>query len=67
MMTATDPPDCKVADFGLAKLVDNNTFLKTQCGTPAYLAPEVVLRVDARQAYDSRVDTWSLGIICFCM
>ena len=67
MMTATSPPDCKVADFGLAKLVNNQTFLKTMCGTPAYLAPEVMLRTDVKQAYDCRVDTWSLGIIFYCM
>ncbi|KAF8586665.1 Pkinase-domain-containing protein [Ramaria rubella] len=67
LMTATTPPDCKVADFGLAKLVDDQTFLKTVCGTPAYLAPEVVLRAHPNQAYDSRVDSWSLGIIFFCM
>jgi serine/threonine/tyrosine protein kinase RAD53 len=67
MMTSTSPPECKIANFGLAKLVDNHTFLKTMCGTPAYLAPEIVLRTNSGQAYDSRVDTWSLGIIFYCM
>ena len=32
----------KVTDFGLAKLVGPQSFMKTICGTPDYLAPEVV-------------------------
>ena len=67
MMTDTSPPDCKVIDFGLAKIVDENTFLKSVCGTPMYLAPEVFLRTDRKQPYDSRVDTWSLGTIFYFM
>jgi len=67
MITNTYPPNCKVADFGLAKLVDDGTFLKTMCGTPAYLAPEVMLRPSVNQSYDHRVDSWSLGVIFYCM
>jgi serine/threonine/tyrosine protein kinase RAD53 len=67
MVTETNPPDCKVADFGLAKLVGSGTFLKTMCGTPAYLAPEVMLRNSLQQGYDNRVDSWSLGVIFYCM
>jgi serine/threonine protein kinase len=32
----------KVTDFGLAKLVGPHSFMKTMCGTPDYLAPEVL-------------------------
>lgn len=32
-------PLCKVTDFGLAKMVTDQTMLKTMCGTPTYLAP----------------------------
>ena len=32
----------KVTDFGLAKLVGPQSFMKTMCGTPDYLAPEVL-------------------------
>ncbi|KAF8521263.1 kinase-like domain-containing protein [Hysterangium stoloniferum] len=65
--TVKERPDCKIADFGLAKLVDDQTFLRTMCGTPAYLAPEVILRTDHSQAYDNKVDSWSLGVIIFAM
>lgn len=68
LLTNSDPPICKVADFGLSKLVDDATFLKTTCGTPAYLAPEVMLRYDPKNdAYTNKVDSFSLGVIFFCM
>jgi serine/threonine protein kinase len=68
ILTSTTPPICKVADFGLSKIVDDVTFLKTTCGTPAYLAPEVMLRMDIqRDPYTDKVDSFSLGVILFCM
>lgn len=44
--TEDDDSELLVADFGLSKIVDENTYstLSTTCGTPAYMAPEV--RVD---------------------
>ena len=35
-------PGVKITDMGLSKLVDLGTFLKTFCGTPKYIAPEVI-------------------------
>lgn len=55
----------KVADFGLAKSMVDGTYAKTMCGTPAYLAPEVVL--NGSQPYDFKVDCWSLGVIVWAM
>ncbi|KAG9102276.1 hypothetical protein FS749_009616 [Ceratobasidium sp. UAMH 11750] len=43
LLTDTVPRHAKIADFGLAKAVDSGTFLKTFCGTPTYLAPEVLV------------------------
>ncbi|KAK4057970.1 hypothetical protein OIO90_001189 [Microbotryomycetes sp. JL221] len=65
LLTRGNRPLCKVTDFGLAKMVDNNTKLKTMCGTPTYLAPEVVLKKDADAAYGPAVDAWSIGIILY--
>ncbi|KAI0058110.1 kinase-like protein [Artomyces pyxidatus] len=66
LMTKDDPPIAKVADFGLAKAVDSFTMLKTMCGTPSYLAPEVVNQ-SSNEGYDHLVDSWSVGVIVFSM
>ncbi|KZT65380.1 kinase-like protein [Daedalea quercina L-15889] len=66
LLTNDDPPMAKVADFGLAKAVDSMTMLRTMCGTPSYLAPEVVLQHNF-SGYDHLVDSWSVGVIVFCM
>ncbi|VDP89932.1 unnamed protein product [Echinostoma caproni] len=54
----------KVTDFGLSKLVDGNTMLRTFCGTPTYLAPEV-LKTAGSGTYTSAIDIWSLGVILY--
>ncbi|KAI1623629.1 protein kinase A [Exophiala viscosa] len=51
----------KITDFGFAKDVPDITW--TLCGTPDYLAPEVV----ASKGYNKSVDWWSLGILIFEM
>lgn len=67
LLTKDDPPNVKVADFGLAKVVDSLTMLKTMCGTPSYLAPEVVNQTEENKGYDQLVDSWSVGVIVFSM
>lgn len=37
----TSEGDIKICDFGVSKLVKQGETLKEQCGTPAYIAPEV--------------------------
>lgn len=67
LLTKDDPPVVKVADFGLAKAVLNDeTMLRTMCGTPTYLAPEVVIQREGG-GYTNRVDSWSVGVILFSM
>ncbi|KAJ7092083.1 CAMK/RAD53 protein kinase [Mycena belliarum] len=66
LLTKDKPPIVKVADFGLAKIVDSMTMLRTMCGTPSYLAPEVVSQQNS-SGYDSLVDSWSVGVILFSM
>ncbi|KAJ5519422.1 AGC-kinase C-terminal [Penicillium expansum] len=51
----------KITDFGFAKDVPDITW--TLCGTPDYLAPEVV----SSKGYNKSVDWWSLGILIFEM
>ncbi|KAF8725174.1 hypothetical protein AX14_008301 [Amanita brunnescens Koide BX004] len=66
LLTKDKPPRVKVADFGLAKIVDSLTMLRTMCGTPSYLAPEVV-KQENQEGYDNAVDSWSVGVIVFSM
>ncbi|XP_054744750.1 ovarian-specific serine/threonine-protein kinase Lok [Anastrepha obliqua] len=54
----------KVSDFGLSKLVQNDSVMKTLCGTPLYVAPEVLI-TGGRGAYTKKVDIWSLGVVLF--
>ncbi|CAN1243408.1 CBL-interacting serine/threonine-protein kinase 25 [Linum perenne] len=59
--------DLKVSDFGLSALPEqlwNDGLLHTQCGTPAYVAPEVL----RKKGYDgARADLWSCGVILFVL
>merc|ERR550534_2018629 len=53
-----------VTDFGLSKSVENEgDLMKTACGTPAFVAPEIL----RQERYDSQVDMWSLGVILYTM
>jgi len=52
----------KVADFGLSKMFIEED-LTSQCGSPTYVAPEVLLC----QTYTNAVDMWALGVITFVM
>jgi serine/threonine-protein kinase Chk2 len=58
----------KLADFGLAKIIGEESFTTTLCGTPSYVAPEIL--ADGRhRKYTKAVDIWSLGVvlyICLC-
>ena len=61
-------PIIKISDMGLSKLVDHTTFLQTFCGTPQYLAPEVLIsRVRGDGSYGFEVDMWALGVILYIL
>ncbi|KAK3020892.1 hypothetical protein RJ639_047204 [Escallonia herrerae] len=62
-----DNGNLKVSDFGLSALAESKRqdgLLHTTCGTPAYLAPEVI----SRRGYDgSKADIWSCGVILYVL
>ncbi|CAM9422057.1 unnamed protein product, partial [Laminaria digitata] len=53
----------KLADFGLAKLLTADAMLTTACGTPGYVAPEIL----EAQPYGKEVDMWSVGVIAYIL
>jgi protein kinase A len=52
---------CILIDLGFAKVVTDKTY--TLCGTPLYLAPEILLS----RGYDNSVDNWSFGVLVYEM
>jgi serine/threonine protein kinase len=52
-----------ISDFGLSKIFNDEEVMKTACGTPGYVAPEVL----KRQGYGREVDLWSIGVITYIL
>ena len=53
----------KLTDFGLSKIVVPGEVMFESCGTPAYVAPEVL----TKKGYQKEVDIWSTGVILYTM
>ena len=67
-MIKDDMSSIKIIDFGFAAFTKTNQGvhqrLKLFCGTPSYMAPELVKKAE----YDgSKVDMWALGVLLFCL
>lgn len=53
----------KIADFGLAQVINADNYLFKRCGTPGYVAPELL----ADQKYGDKVDVFSAGLILYIL
>lgn len=57
-----DDSKIMISDFGLSKMEDSG-IMATACGTPGYVAPEVL----AQKPYGKAVDVWSIGVISYIL
>ena len=55
--------DIKITDFGFARYFDNDMVIQTLCGSPLYMAPEIM----NKNKYDYKSDLWSVGVIFYEM
>mmetsp|Transcript_7128 Transcript_7128/g.7821 ORF Transcript_7128/g.7821 Transcript_7128/m.7821 type:complete len:359 (+) Transcript_7128:45-1121(+) len=53
----------KLADFGLSRVYTEEMLMSTACGTPGYVAPEIL----NAEGYDKEVDMWSTGVIMYIL
>lgn len=60
---ADNSSDIVIADFGLAADVDAEQHLFVRCGTPGFVAPEVINIIDMKTRTDPVCDVFSAGVI----
>ncbi|KAG8450909.1 hypothetical protein GDO86_003253 [Hymenochirus boettgeri] len=61
-LTPDDNSKIMITDFGLSKMEESG-IMSTACGTPGYVAPEVL----AQKPYSKAVDCWSIGVITYIL
>jgi len=54
----------KICDFGVSKIIKKGQVIQEQCGTPAYLAPEIIIDKGYEGFF---VDVWSMGVLLYAM
>ena|SRR3989338_599803 len=63
LLKAPGSNEIKITDFGLSKVVGPDVAMQTACGTPIYVAPEVL----EGSEYTEAVDLWSVGVIMYIL
>ncbi|KAF3770039.1 hypothetical protein M406DRAFT_66486 [Cryphonectria parasitica EP155] len=56
-------PMLKLADFGFARVLPSTSLAETLCGSPLYMAPEIL----RYERYDAKADLWSMGTVLYEM
>jgi len=62
LVSEEDDAEIKIADFGFARYIGEGV-LQAPCGSPAYVAPEIVNEMD----YGKAVDMWSIGVTLYIL
>jgi len=62
-MLISDTHILKLTDFGFARYFETNTMVNTLCGSPLYMAPEIM----RDKKYTHKADLWSVGVIMYEM
>eukprot|EP00741_Cyanophora_paradoxa_P024332 tig00000053_g23497.t1 len=55
--------EIKITDFGLSKVLNHDKSMTTLCGSPLYVAPEIL----SNKGYDKAVDMWSIGVLLYIL
>lgn len=63
LLVGSELTDFKIADFGLAADISSGDDLQLRCGSPGYVAPEVL----GRSSYGSKADVFSAGIVMYIL
>ncbi|EGR32861.1 protein kinase domain protein, partial [Ichthyophthirius multifiliis] len=63
-MVDTDTQTVKIIDFGFSIQVPDNKKLNIFCGTPSYMSPEIISKVEY---FGQKSDVWALGILLYVM
>jgi calcium/calmodulin-dependent protein kinase I len=63
LQSKDDDASIKIADFGFSRRVHTPQSLTTRCGTPTYVAPEILKNIP----HDTKADMWSVGVITYVL
>ena len=65
LFSSKDPQQAiiKISDFGLARVCQKDNLATTTCGTPGYVAPEILRELP----YNSSCDFWSMGVVLYIL
>ena len=65
--SAKNDYDIRIADFGLATIINDSEILYKRCGTPGFIAPEVISYKESGKMYNEKCDIFSAGLIFYIL